>query len=302
MESDMNTIEHCGTHLFICPLCRQHFSRVGNVFTCASGHSFDIAKEGYVNLVARKLASSVGDSKVMLQARRNFLERGHYQPLSALLSDLVATYVRARLALPCTVVLDIGCGEGYYLGQVQQRLTRALPLASFCLLGVDVAKDAIRMAARRYKTANFVVADLKAGLVFTDDCVHVLLNIFAPRNVSEFMRVLTPGGIAIIAIPQPIHLQQLRSLFHLLSIEEQKEQLVITQFLTVPHCHLVTTCRLTYQLDLTREEIALLVTMMPAFRHLSSEARSLLESTTSLQTDVSFTVLVFEKRQGEQYS
>ncbi len=301
----MRTAEDCLTHLLICPLCHLRFSKVGNTLKCASGHSFDLAKEGYANLVTHKLAASVGDSKEMLQARRSFLEHGNYQRLSALLNELIISYLRQEVAsdgnaeaeerLPRTVVVDVGCGEGYYLGQMHQQLARTFPTDDFCLLGLDIAKDALRMAAKRYKTVQFVVADLKAGLIFANDSAHVLLNIFAPRNINEFARVLMPGGIALVVIPQPTHLQQLRSLFHLLSIEEQKEQHVITQFLANAHFSLLTTRTLTYQLDLTQEEIAQVVTMTPGFRHLSEEMRAMMNATKHVTTDVSFTVLLFQK-------
>lgn len=308
-SNNVKIAEDCLTHLLICPLCHLRFSKVGSTLKCASRHSFDLAKEGYANLVTHKLAASVGDSKEMLQARRNFLEHGHYQLLSSLLNELVISYLRQESSqessnienneageiLPHTVIVDVGCGEGYYLGQMQQQLTRAFSSDDFCLLGLDVAKDAIRMAAKRYKAVQFVVADLKAGLVCANDSVHVLLNIFAPRNIDEFARVLMPGGIALVVVPQPTHLQQLRSLFDLLSIEEQKEQHVIAQFLANTHFSLLTTRTLTYQLDLTQEEIVQAVTMTPGFRHLSEEARATMNAIQHVQTEVSFSVLMFQK-------
>ncbi len=136
-RNNVRTAEDCLTHLLICPLCHLRFSKVGSTLKCASGHSFDLAKEGYANLVTHKLAASVGDSKEMLQARRSFLEHGHYQPLSALLNELVLSHLHQEAGntekdedgetLPRTVVVDVGCGEGYYLGQMQQQLTRAFP-------------------------------------------------------------------------------------------------------------------------------------------------------------------------------
>jgi SAM-dependent methyltransferase len=171
---------------------------------CSNSHTFDIAREGYVNLLRKKLP---GDTKEMLVARRDFLERNHYQPLSDMLNQLVHAYL-ATSSSPINI-LDAGCGEGYYLGRLQQYLTDQH--YQIQCIGLDISKEAIRMAARHYKQSCFVVANLKERVVLADDALHIILNIFAPRNPAEFTRVLVPGGLLLVAIPAPDHLLQLRS-------------------------------------------------------------------------------------------
>ncbi|WP_220204820.1 methyltransferase domain-containing protein [Reticulibacter mediterranei] len=229
-----------------------------------------------------------GDTKEMVQARRSFLERGFYQPLADTLNTLVSAYLREH-ASPINV-LDAGCGEGYYLGRLQQSLSQQEQL---CLLGLDVAKDAIRMAAKRYPCASFVVANLKERLVIADESIHVLLNIFAPRNPAEFARVMMPAGRLIVVIPGAEHMAQLRSTLPLLQIEENKQQHIVEQF--APYFTLLEAVPVSYELDLKREEVQQLVMMTPNYWHLSDEARRAMSTIQSLRTQVAFICLAFQK-------
>jgi 23S rRNA (guanine745-N1)-methyltransferase len=272
-------------HLLRCPVCHTHLEREGAILRCAHSHTFDIAKEGYVNLLRKK---QTGDTKEMVQARRSFLERGFYQPLADTLNMLVATYRREQ-ALPINV-LDAGCGEGYYLGYLQQSLSQH---DQICLLGLDVAKDAIRMAAKRYPIATFVVANLKERLVVADESIHVLLNIFAPRNPAEFARVMARAGRLIVVIPGAEHMAQLRSTLPLLQIEENKQQHVVEQF--APYFTLLDAVPVSYELVLQGEEVQQLVMMTPNYWHLSDEARQAMTSIRALRTQVAFICLVFQK-------
>lgn len=275
------------------------FTIVGNALKCANGHSFDIAKEGYVNLLTRKLPATVGDTKEMLQARRAFLERGHYQPLSNLLNEIVTAHLHneelANDALPHTTLLDVGCGEGYYIGRLQQQLAQDFPTTHFCTMGLDIARDALRMAAKHYKATHFVVADARERLVFASNTFHVLLNIFAPRNIDEFARVLMPGGLLLVVIPQAHHLQQLRSHLHLLGIEEQKEQHVIQQCTVSGYFTLLTTRTLSYEITLQAEEIAQAIMMTPNYWHLSAETKATMHTIEQLRTDVGFTCVLLQR-------
>jgi 23S rRNA (guanine745-N1)-methyltransferase len=273
--------------LLSCPICTTALQRDGSSLICSNAHSFDISSEGYVNLLRKKLP---GDAKEMLVARRAFLEQGHYQPLSDLINELIGTYLPSSSS-PLTI-LDAGCGEGYYLGRLQQYLLAHDYQAQY--IGLDVSKDAIRMAAKRYKQACFVVANINERLVFTDAAMQVVLNIFAPRNPAEFARVLAPGGLLLVVIPASEHLQQLRSALHLLNIEEDKEQKVIAQF--SPFFDLVTSSPLSYTLQFSHKEILQAVMMTPNYWHLSQEVREKVKAMDMMKTTVSFRGLVFRLR------
>lgn len=273
------------THLLICPVCSTALEQSNNTLTCSNCHSFDIAREGYVNLLRKPLP---GDTKEMLAARRSFLERGFYQPLSDTLNQLASTYLAASTSP--AAILDAGCGEGYYLGRLQQALTDR----SLQCVGFDISKEAIRLAARRYKQACFVVANLKERLVLADGALHMILNIFAPRNPAEFARVLVSGGLLLIAIPAPDHLSQLRSALHLLNIEEHKQEKISEQF--AADFDFVTASDLSYTLHLMHDEIVQAVMMTPNYWHLSAEQRATMEGMESVETTVAFTRLLFRRR------
>jgi SAM-dependent methyltransferase len=276
--------------LLRCPICHTQLAQVGNMLKCTSNHSFDIAKEGYVNLLRKPLP---GDTKEMLLARRDFLERGFYQPLSDAINVLVVAH-RPDVSMPLTI-LDAGCGEGYYLGRLQHVLSEQWDIQPDCVIGIDISKDAVRMAAKKYNArTDFIVANLKEPLALVDNVIHVLLNIFAPRNPSEFARVLAPGGLLIVAIPNPDHLQQIRGALHLLGIEEQKEQHVIEQF--ADHFSYVTGETVTYMLHLSRKEIEQVVMMTPNYWHLSDETRAAMAGLEEIETQISFTCLVLRRR------
>jgi len=271
-------------NLLACPICNGLLEQDSTSLKCSNNHSFDISSEGYVNLLRKKLP---GDTKEMLTARRDFLEQGYYQPLSDLINDLVYTYM--PLSSSPSAILDAGCGEGYYTDRLQQSLL-AHNYQAQCI-GLDISKDAIRMAAKRYKQVCFVVANIKERLVFVDGAMQVVLNIFAPRNPAEFARVLVPGALLLVIIPGSDHLQQLRSVLHLLNIEEDKEQKVIAQF--TPFFDFVTSTPLSYTLQLKQKEILQEVMMTPNYWHLSQEVRDMAEKMDTLETTISFSGLVF---------
>jgi len=273
------------SYLLTCPICTTQLAQSNNTLVCANAHTFDIAREGYVNLLRKQLP---GDTKEMLAARRSFLERGSYQPLSNMLNQISVTYLAASTS-PVTI-LDAGCGEGYYLGRLQQSLADR-PLQC---VGLDISKEAIRLAARRYKQACFVVANLKERLVLADGVLHMILNIFAPRNAAEFARVLVPGGLLLVAIPAPEHLLQLRSALHLLNIEEHKQEKISEQF--AADFDFVTASDLRYTLYLKHDEIVQAVMMTPNYWHLSAEQRVTMEDMEGVETTVAFTCLLFRRR------
>lgn len=149
------------------------------------------------------------------------------------------------------------------------------------------------MAAKRYKGIHFLVANLKERLVFANDTLHVLLNIFAPRNAEEFARVVTLGGIVLIVIPAPQHLQQLRGTLGLLSIEENKQEHVIEQF--APYFTYMGATAVNSTLRLNRQELLQSVMMTPNYWHMSDEIKAVMEGLHEIETEIAFSCLVFRK-------
>ena len=278
--------------LLRCPLCRADLRRAGATLRCAAGHAFDLAHEGYVNLLGKGLP---GDSAVMLQARRAFLARGGYAPLAT----AVATQLRDHLATwtgPPPAVLDAGCGEGYYLGVLGPHLV-AQGMVAVRLAGMDIAKEAVRLAARAYPVVAWVVADSWGRLPVAEGVLAGLLDIFAPRNPAEFARILAPGGLLLVVIPGPTHLAELRSALPLLGIEDDKEARVqaafAADFTPMPPQ------ALDYRLQLDSAALAELVAMTPSARHLSAEGAAALAALAGLTTTVSFRILPFVRKPSE---
>lgn len=274
--------------MLICPICAAPLARDDHTLRCASGHSFDIAREGYVNLLLDRVTGQTGDNREMLHARRRFLDGGHYAPLAAAVSRITLAHLTSRPEWSAPSVLDAGCGEGYYIGVLQREL--AATGQPHHIYGADVAKDAVRLAAKRYPDITFIVADIWKKLPFASGSLHALLDIFAPRNAAEFARILAPGGLLLIVIPGPRHLEELRASLNLLGIEQQKEQHIVEQLTGA--CSLRQRESLDYQLTLDPQAIADLITMTPNYRH---RAPAIPVSTTPLHTTASFILLAFER-------
>ncbi len=193
--------------MYQCPLChlplalQQHQSTnpQPKSYTCVNRHQFDIAKEGYVNLlpVHHKKSRDPGDNLEMMQARRQFLEAGHYRPLATQLLALLAERLPNNAA-----ILDIGCGEGWYTHQLCQ-------LAS-AVYGLDISKTAIRYAAKKYPKLHCCVAS-SYQLPFATASFDAVLRIYAPSSAAEMVRILKPNGWLCTVTPAPQHLIQLKA-------------------------------------------------------------------------------------------
>jgi 23S rRNA (guanine745-N1)-methyltransferase len=283
----------------ICPVCDRSLARFENSFKCVQGHSFDIAREGYVNLLlaGKKQPKYLGDAKEMLQARRIFLEREYYQPLAGAIQAQIQPYLAARLEQPQPAYLaELGCGEGYYLGRLKEWLPAAWPLDYY---GVDVSKAAIRLAARRYREINFVVADLKGKIPFATGSITLLLNIFAPRNGPEFERVLAQEGRLLVVIPGSHHLLDLPAQLKPLGMEANKRQRLVEQLSSA--FRLLDEQRLNYKITLKSEDLANLIWMTPNYRHLAPEQMAGLETAAAIPLTVDFIILAFGKNHSKTF-
>lgn len=274
--------------MLICPVCGATLARADKTFTCPNGHGFDIAHEGYVNLL---LGRSRGDTREMLLARRRFLERGYYTVLAEGIGTLVADYTADKTAN----VLDVGCGEGYYLGHIRERITRQRPSNAACYIGVDIAKEAVRLAARTYRDMQFIVADAQKSIPIATGTVNALLDIFAPRSPSEFARILLPGGLLLVAIPSSSHLAELRSRLPLLSIEAHKERHVVEQ-LTAAEFEPVERQAVRDELRLDADAIADLVMMTPNYWHLPAGWQAQARALAPMSATFDVTLLAFRRR------
>lgn len=183
---------------FACPICQENLTLVESSLKCNNRHSFDLAKFGYVNL-APQIKQSANYDKENFQNRQQILEAGFYQAILDAVSDLLASSKTTK------IILDIGCGEGFYSRKLQERHPDKT------LYAFDISKDSVQIAANSEPNwaVNWFVGDL-ARLPIKDASMDILLDIFSPANYGEFRRVLSKDGILIKVIPTKNHLKELR--------------------------------------------------------------------------------------------
>jgi 23S rRNA (guanine745-N1)-methyltransferase len=189
---------------YLCPICAQPLHQQDKSLACEQRHQFDLAKEGYVNLlpVQNKKSKNPGDNKVMMQARREFLDQGFYQPLSDLVNQL-AQQALTKITTPA--ILDLGCGEGYYTHRLAQVMAAQDPQ----IAGLDISKSAIRYAAKRYKTISFCVASAY-NTPLASASQDLVTRIYAPSQDDELKRIIKPGGYLLTVTPAAEHLFELK--------------------------------------------------------------------------------------------
>ena len=182
--------------LLRCPLCGAGFEKKDASLVCPRRHTFDIARQGCVNFVPQQKESFY--KKELFESRAAVFAAGVYQPVIQALSDAIDRHVKKD----APVLLDAGCGEGYYAKAV-------CPGRAMTRIGFDLSKEAVKLAAKGPKEAFFCAADLK-NIPLRDDSCDILLDIFTPANYAEFSRVLAPGGLVFKLAPRSGYLRELR--------------------------------------------------------------------------------------------
>jgi 23S rRNA (guanine745-N1)-methyltransferase len=191
--------------LLACPLCRGALAPEGSALRCPSGHCFDIASSGYVNLLTRRVKSDYGAE--MLEARRRVCAAGFFDALLVEAVNLIVEHTAAGMKRELAI-LDAGCGEGSHLARISGLLKGKTAFAATGI-GIDISKDGIHIAAREHPGLLWLVGDL-TRLPLADGSVDILLNILSPSNYAEFSRVLKPGGLLVKAVPGEGYLRELR--------------------------------------------------------------------------------------------
>ncbi|MEL7628394.1 23S rRNA (guanine(745)-N(1))-methyltransferase [Pectobacterium aroidearum] len=265
-----------------CPLCQLPLERHPRQWTCGK-HSFDCAKEGYVNLlpVQFKRSKQPGDSAEMMQARRSFLEAGHYQPLR----DAVAQHVDTIVASDATALLDIGCGEGYYTAELAHRLTSHRTMTVY---GLDVSKAAIQRAAKRYESVEFCVASSQR-LPFRDASLDTVVKIYAPCNDAELQRTIKVGGWVVTVSPGPRHLYQLKAeVYDEVLLHPSKDE-------ALAGFQLMDQQTLAYPMQLSGNEAAALLQMTPFAWRATPDVSERLRATAVFSCETDFIIRLHQR-------
>jgi len=264
---------------YICPLCQSSLQLELKLFRCENNHCFDIAKENYVNLlpVQMKHSKQPGDNKAMVNARRSFLSQGYYQPLIEKICAIYQSFAPEKAN-----VFDAGCGEGYY--------THQLKIENNQVYGIDIAKEAVKKAAKKYSECHFSVGTL-SHLPFKDNTFDWLLSIYAPILETEFTRVLNDQGYLLTVTPAQQHLIQLKENIYQQAKEHDIEKSPIEK-LTLIHQE-----QLSYEMRLKNgDDILNLLSMTPFAFKASEQVKAALKAQNNFVCQADFLIRLYQKQ------
>lgn len=232
-----------------------------------SGHSFDVAKQGYVTLAPGAGLKHKGDDADMVTAREAYLSKGHFAPFVEAVTGAVQNALDSTVSaddVPEPALLEVGAGTGYYLSHTLDSIEGARGV------GLDISPHAARHLAKCHPRVGAVIADVWDRLPLRDESINAISVVFAPRNPAEFQRVLAPGGQVIVLTPQAGHLDELRDPLGILGVEEGKVERMYNQAVGYLE-QAADPVNLAYAIQLDKESIAAQVAMSPSARHISAE-------------------------------
>lgn len=269
-----------------CPVCGDALFAHESSLRCHAGHSYDLSRQGYVNLLPGGSHTGTADTAEMVAARTAFFDAGHFEPL---IEHVAGTVAAAIERVPGTIV-DAGAGTGAYLAAVLSRLPDRIGVA------LDISKHACRRAARVHERIGAVVCDAWARIPLIDGMAAIVLSVFAPRNAAEFARVLGPAGAVVVVAPTSAHLGSLVQSLGLVQVDPRKEERIEAQLGE----HFTLESRHVYEQELllSHDDAFSMVAMGPSARHVDAEAvrgkLSLMPERVS--TNLSVTVGVWRKK------
>ena len=262
----------------LCPICGEELNLTGKQYVCPQNHSFDVARQGYVNLltVQQKHSLNPGDTREQVLSRREFLEAGFYAPIA---DTLVETAKKLNIS---GQVLDVGCGEGYY----SARLADALGAP---LTGLDISKEAVRCAAAKYKGKQWLCATA-AHIPVEDGSVSLLTSLFALTLPQEFSRVLKEGGYYFQVLAAEDHLLGLKGIIY--------DQLNFKEKNTVPELpgfELKESLPIRFSFTVEGQQIQNLFSMTPHVFRIGKDGAERLKKTEKLSDTASCVLNVYRR-------
>lgn len=277
--------------LFVCPKCREKLNiSAGGAARCNAGHSYDRSREGYYNLLLSNTGGTHGDNAEMIAARAKFLSEGYYEPLAKALCRLALQY-----AASAEVMLDAGCGEGYYTELIAEgyEKKRAEDMKSSdslpAVYAFDISRAAVKRAAKRCKEARLAVAS-SYNMPIDDGAVDLLVNTFSPMATEESLRVLRRGGVFLMAIPAEEHLFELKKEIY---DKPYKNEVANTD---IPGFSLIHTEELRFEISLdSQSAVESLFKMTPYAYRTSLRGIEKMLSLDSLKCTAHFITLVYKK-------
>ena len=275
----------------VCNLCLEKHERQ---YVCENRHSYDIASKGYINLLLanQKNTKEPGDSKVMMEGRRDFLDKGYYFNFSESLNQVIISNINGDNIN----ILDVGCGEGYFLWRLKEAIHReqfnSMKNKGFDYFGVDISKAAITHATKRDKKINFIVGS-NFNLPIMTNTIDIIIRNFAPSDELELKRVLTDKGKLVVVTPGVQHLYGLKEILYENARKHEDKQTIFKGF------KLISTTEVNYNIDVQEgadgEDVKNLISMTPYYWTFDSSMRETASNTSRLSTALHFNISVYEK-------
>lgn len=263
----------------ICPVCREPLSLTDRSYKCINNHSFDIAREGYVNLLtgSHKDGSLIGDNKEMARSRKVFLEKGYFDPLK----NFLVSYINENTDKN-SVTADICCGEGYYSHCVKSETGREV-------CGFDISKEMVKLAGKRKNGNTYFVANL-ARIPLETESIDLAFHLFAPFQEKEFHRILKKNGTIITVVSGENHLFELKEILYDTPYKNDEkppetEKLLMRDKIKVTEKVLLR----------SEEDIDALFRMTPYYYHTKPEDKKKLNGINQLEVTLDFAVYCFIK-------
>lgn len=262
----------------ICPVCGQKLNRESNRYVCAQNHSFDIARQGYVNLlpVQHKHSLHPGDTRQQVLSRREFLEAGYYAPIAEALIETAGSLGISGQ------ILDVGCGEGYYAARLSDAL--GAPLT-----GLDISKEAVRCAAGKYKGKLWLCATA-SHIPVEDGSAALVTSLFALTIPEEFRRVLQPEGYFLQVLASQDHLLGLKSIIY--DRLDFKEKDTVPE---LPGFARVMSIPIRFSFTVEGQQVQNLLSMTPHVFRIGKDGAERLKQTETLTDTASCVLNVFRR-------
>jgi 23S rRNA (guanine745-N1)-methyltransferase len=282
--------EQASGAILACPVCEHPLNRHDATFACDNGHVFDVAREGYVNLLLaqHRHSKDPGYNREMITARRDFFDQGHYERLADEIAAVIGGYLPPDGP---AVVLDAGCGEGYYLRRLRRYLAGTGQADNTLLCGLDISKHGIRVAARRDPEGLYAVGGTFHMPVLPDS-TDVLLTHFSPVSAADFRRVVRPGGIVLVGGPGEDHLFSFKELLYDAPVRFEPSGSLTED----DGFELITVHQIRYKLELRGPgQVANLLAMTPFYWTADQDTQARLQSTDKLDTEIDVVVHAYRR-------
>lgn len=271
--------------IFSCPVCGGMLQYDDKTYRCVKNHCFDRAKSGYVNLLTsdRMHSKLPGDNKLMVRARRDFLNKGYYSGLARNLCSLADKYSRKKFR-----IIDAGCGEGYYTEQIAAALINKEVSAG----GIDISKNAVDLAAKSGKNGVEYAAASIFHIPVEENGADLVLSVFSPLCTEEFKRVLKNNGLFFMVIPDRRHLWELKSIIYDKPYENQVKDYRLEGFELIEAIDVPAEM---IKLE-SHEDIENLFTMTPYYYNTKPVDKQKLDNIEALETTIEFKILIYRNK------